>query len=253
MAELRVFSLSIAEEITAGQPVAPLLIAALERQKERLEAGDVVAVTHKIVSKSEGRAVALGSVTPGPEALSYAQKTGRDARLLEVILSESSAVVRWAPRGPFICRHKLGFVCTNAGVDCSNSGGADTAILLPRQPDVSAGTIRKALEAHYGVPVGVLIADTQGRSFRKGAMGIAIGVSNIRPLYSYIGVPDRDKRSLVSSVEAQADELAAAATLVMGQAAESAPAAVVRGFPRALGAGATAEQLFSAEQDMFLP
>lgn len=252
MAEFRVFSLSIEEEIAPGQPIAPLLIQALECRGERLEAGDVVAVTHKIISKSEGRTVALSRVRPGAKALEYAQKTGKDPRLLEVILSESEAVVRWMPGGPLICRHRLGFVCTNAGVDCSNSGGADIAVLLPEDPDASADGIRQALQAHYNVPHGVLVTDTQGRPFRRGALGVAIGLSNIRPLYSYIGIEDRDGRTLCSSVEAQADELAAAVTLVMGQGAENTPAAILRGFPRALGEGRTLEQLFPAAQDLFL-
>ncbi len=230
--------------------MAEIIAGALEREGETLHGGDILAVAHKIVSKAEGRMVDLSSVSPGEEARRYAELTGRDARLLEVILGEAAEELYASESGPFICRHRLGYVCANAGVDCSNSA-PDCAVLLPLDPSASAKALREGLERRYGVSIGVIVCDTHGRALREGVVGVALGSSGVGALKRYKGKPDRSGRALSTTVEAVADELASAAALLMGQSDEGRPVVIVRGMNIPDGPDAKA-LIRSKERDVLL-
>ena len=193
-----------------------------------LATGDLLVVAQKIVSKSEGRQVALAEVEPSGRALGFAAKTDKDPRLVELILRESVAVIRSRP-GLLIVEHRLGFVHANAGVDQSNIDGADHALLLPEDPDASALELRNNLEALTGIAPYVLINDSCGRAWRNGITGMAIGCAGFAPMVSCIGGHDLFGRKLVVTEVAVADELAAAASHLMGQGAEGVPVVLVRG------------------------
>jgi coenzyme F420-0:L-glutamate ligase/coenzyme F420-1:gamma-L-glutamate ligase len=189
-------------------------------------------------------------VVPGPAALQLAEESGKDPRLCQVILDESARILRVRP-GLIIAEHRLGFICANAGVDFSNVGlGPDRVTVLPKDPDGSAARLRDAIARHDGVAVGVIINDTHGRPWREGAVGVAIGVAGLEPLYSYIGREDRYGYVLHSSIESVADELAAAASLLQGQAAEGTPLVIVRGARFEPGGGRT-RLLREPDKDMF--
>lgn len=227
-----------------------LVIASLESDGVVPLDGDVMVVAQKVMSKAEGAYVDLESVSPGERALEIAGSTGKDPRLVEVILSESRRVVR-VSGGHLITEHRLGYVCANAGVDMSNSGAVGRAVLLPRDPDASARDLRRALRERYGAEVGVIVSDTHGRPFRNGAIGIAIGLAGLAPLRSYRGEHDLDGRTLRTSQEAVADELAAAASLLMGQGAEGRPVVLVRGYAAEAYDGGYAELVRDPESDLF--
>jgi coenzyme F420-0:L-glutamate ligase/coenzyme F420-1:gamma-L-glutamate ligase len=240
-------------EVERGADLASLLAAALASGGLALEAGDVLVVAQKIVSKSEGRSVLLADVTPGARAVELAGITGKDPRLVELMLGESREVLRAKPN-VLILEHRLGFVMASAGVDQSNvprpeQGAA--ALLLPEDPDASARRIRDALEALLGVAVGIIINDSFGRAWRNGVTGVAIGVAGIPALVDLRGSPDREGRPLEVTQVAAADELAAAASLVMGQGDESVPAVLARGFPYALREGSARELIRPRAEDLF--
>lgn len=212
--------------------------------------GDVLVLAQKVVSKAEGAVVNLNAVRPGREALLLAERAQKDARLCQIILDQSRAIVRVRP-GLIIAEHILGFICANAGVDFSNVGlGADWVTILPRDPNASAAGVRHAVETSAGVKVAVIINDTHGRPFREGAVGVAIGVAGLEPLYSYIGQEDLYGYTLHSSLEAIADELASAATVLQGQAAEGTPLVIIRGARFDPGEGKT-RLLREVGKDMF--
>ena len=242
--------------IHPGDDLAGLLLRAIEDAAIRLEDGDVLVLAQKIVSKAEGRLVNLASVTPSPRAVALAAETGKDPHLVEVILGESRAVLRTRP-GTIIVEHRLGFVCASAGVDHSNvqpeSGGEpeEWVLLLPEDPDASARAIRDRLEAASGVRLGVLIIDSHGRAWRLGTVGVAIGVAGLPALEDLRGRPDLFGFRLRITQVGVADELAAAASLVMGQAAEGTPAVHVRGFPYPLREGSLRELLRPRDEDLF--
>jgi coenzyme F420-0:L-glutamate ligase/coenzyme F420-1:gamma-L-glutamate ligase len=206
----------------------PDLIYQTQKQNNPLRDGDILVITHKIVSKAEGRLVNLTSVRPSKPAQQYAALTGKDPRLVELILEESKAVRRMAP-GVLITETRSGFVCANSGVDKSNVEGADTIALLPADPDESAENIRREL-AKLGVDVAVIISDTHGRAHRCGEINVAIGSSGIEVVRDRRGERDLYGYELKVKQTAVADELAAAAELVIGQAAEAVPAAIIRGY-----------------------
>lgn len=236
--------------VSKGDDLAQLALSSLEQSQERLQEGDIVVFAQKIVSKAEGRSVALASVTPCARALALADETGKDARLVELILSESSEVVRkrW---GLLIVRHRLGFTLANAGIDASNADGEDRVLLLPADPDVSAARIRSSLRARTGVDNGVLIIDSFGRPWRMGTVGTAIGISGLPGVLDLRGRPDRNGRPLANTEIGLADELAAAASLVMGQAAESTPVVLARGVPYSRREGSARELLRPENMDLF--
>lgn len=215
--------------VRAGDDLALLIAEACARENRRLADGDVVAVAQKIVSKAEGRTVDLKTVTPGPRAREIAARVGKDARLVEVILSESNRVVREAPN-VLIVEHRLGFVMANAGVDQSNVEGDEMALLLPLDPDQSAKRLRTELESRAGAKVGVVVTDSFGRPWRNGVVGVALGAAGIPALLDKRGTPDLFGRPLRVTEIALADEIAAAASLVMGAADEGLPAVILRGL-----------------------
>jgi len=212
---------------------------------------DVFVIAHKVVSKSEGSVVNLDEVTPTPRGQALAEETGKDPRLCQVILNESRAILRVRP-GLIIAEHRLGFICANAGVDHSNVGlGPQWVATLPTDPDRSAQAIRRALEEALGVRVAVIINDSHGRAFREGAVGVALGSAGLAPLYNYIGKEDLYGYVLQTSVEALADELASAASLLQGQAAEGTPVILIRGARVEMDAGGAKPLLRDPARDLF--
>ena len=252
MRELRLIGLPGIPEVRAGDALARLLAAALSRAGITLEARDVIVVAQKIVSKAEGRAIALATVDPSPQALELARIADKDPRLVELMLRESREVLR-AKTGVIILEHRLGFVMANAGIDQSNvpGSGEDVALLLPENPDASAQRIREGLRALCGTEVAVVINDSFGRAWRNGVTGVAIGVAGIPALIDMRGNADREGRALRVTQVAAADELAAAASLVMGQADEGCPAVLARGFPYPPRPGSAHELVRPRAEDLF--
>lgn len=249
MLEFKVFAPGGIPIIKKDDDLVDIISKSLNQQK--LLDGDIVVVTHKIVSKSEGRMIPLSQVEPSENARTIALKCGKDPRIIELFLQESSEVLWYGADGPFITRHRLGYICANAGVDQSNTD-LNCAILLPKDPDASALKLRQGLEKKYNASIGVIICDTHGRTFRTGACGVAVGASGLNMLKSYIGKPDLANRIMRSSVEAQGDELAAAATLIMGQGDEGRPIAIIRGISECLGNQSAKEMVRPPENDIFL-
>jgi len=252
--------------IRQGDDLADIIVAALGDTSIQLQDGDILVLAQKIVSKAEGRMVNLATVTPSERALELANKTEKDARIVELILQESNEVLRARP-GAIIVEHRSGFVCANAGIDHSNVSplegssecsensenltSEDWVLLLPEKPDCSAANIRQKLEAGTGSKVGVLIIDSHGRAWRNGTVGAAIGLSGLPGLVDLRGEPDLFDFHLRITQVGAADELAAAASLVMGQAAEGTPVVHVRGFPYPLREGTLKELLRPKDQDLF--
>ena len=214
-----------------------------------LRSGDVLVVTHKIMSKAEGRLVDLKTVEPSALAKGYAVRWGKDPRQIEVVFRESRRVVRM-DRGVVISETHHGFVCANAGVDASNVPGEETVCLLPLDPDASAEKLREALAERLGVEVPIIVSDSFGRAWRFGITDIAIGVSGMDPLADYRGRNDPHGYPMEASVLAVADEIAAAAELVMGKT-DGVPLAIVRGYAYEKGAGTGQDLLMPPERDMF--
>ena len=241
---LQLFALPGLPMVQAGDDLAAQLSAAMARAGLAPEPGDVLAIAQKIVSKAEGRSIALASVAPSQAARDLATQTGKDARLVELILSESERVVRARPN-LIIVKHRLGFVMANAGIDQSNVGEDGQALLLPRDPDASAA----ALAARLGLPV--VITDSFGRAWRRGTVGVAIGAAGLPALQDLRGRPDLFGRTLMVSITGFADEIAAAAGLVMGQGAEGIPAVLLRGLAWSGAVNPAAELLRPAQEDLF--
>ncbi|MBY0510725.1 MAG: coenzyme F420-0:L-glutamate ligase [Rhodospirillaceae bacterium] len=238
--------------VNAGDDIATLVTDALAASGENLQAGDVIVLAQKIVSKAEGRRVDLKTVTPSAKALELAKATSKDPRLVELILSESTGVVR-AVSHVIVVEHRLGFVMANAGIDQSNLGAAghDDVLLLPKDPDASSAAIRAALRQRIGVDVAVLIIDSVGRAWRNGTVGMALGVSGLPALLDLRGRADLFGRTLQSSELGLADEVAAAASLVMGQADEGRPIVLMRGVPYARGESHVQDLLRPRGMDLF--
>ena len=228
-----------------------MILSALAAAGIAARDGDVLVVAQKVVSKAQGRFVNLGDVTPSPAALELAARSGKDPRLAELILRESREVLR-VRKGSVVVEHRLGFICANAGIDHSNvRGEGDWVLLLPEDPDASAGRIRALLETATGATLGVVIIDSHGRAWRLGTVGVAIGISGVPGLLDLRGRPDLFDFQLQITQVGAADELAAAASLVMGQADEGTPVVHARGFPYPLREGSLGELLRPRDQDMF--
>ncbi len=250
---LELFALPGLPMVRPGDDLAGLIAEALTRAARDLRDGDVVVLAQKIVSKAEGRLVDLASVTPGQEALTLAAEVGKDPRLVAVILSESSRVVRKRPN-LLIMQHRLGFVMANAGVDHSNvaaPGQPETVLLLPADPDASAARLRDALARRFGASIGVVINDSFGRPWRRGTCGVAIGAAGLPALIDLRGHPDLFGRTLEVSFLGFADEIAAAASLLQGQVAEAQPVVLVRGLRWTAPETPAATLVRSAEEDLF--
>lgn len=238
--------------IRPGDDLARAISEALAKMELPLAAGDVVVLAQKVVSKAEGRQVRLSDVTPSERAIEVAQQCAKDPRLVELVLSEASAVMRVRP-GVLIVRHRLGLVLANAGIDQSNISheAGEQALLLPLDPDASAARIRQGLAEALGVEVGVLVIDSLGRAWRMGTTGTAIGAAGLPTLLDLRGRPDLFGRKLQTSELGYADEIAAAASLVMGQANEGTPVVIVRGLKSDAPAGRAVDLVRPAEKDLF--
>jgi len=241
--------------IYPGDNLAEIVVKSLIRSKISLQDGDIFVFTQKVVSKAENRYRNLTTVTPSQSALDLADKTGKDPRLVELILQESSEVLR-TRQGLIIVEHRLGFVCANAGIDHSNVKGLwgdheDWVLLLPENPDFSSEEIQKCLESATGKKLGVMIIDSHGRAWRMGTVGVCIGVSGLPGLVDLRGKKDLFDYELRVTDVGAADELAAAASLVMGQVSEATPIIHVHGFPYPLRDGSMHELIRPKELDLF--
>lgn len=252
--DLRLFAPAGIPEVAPGDDLAALIGDALERNGESLVAGDVVAVAQKIVSKAEGRMRMLDDILPTARAWAIAQLSGKDARKVQAILDESTDIVRIAafpPDGLVIARHRLGWVCANAGIDESNVGREGALLLLPADPDRSARAIAAGLRRRFGAQVGVVVTDTFGRAWRRGQVNVAIGVAGVPAVKSLAGEPDAYGRPLQVTEPALADEVAAAAGLLMGKSGGT-PVIVLRGLAWTADAAARARQLVRpVKEDLF--
>ncbi|MGD2027475.1 MAG: coenzyme F420-0:L-glutamate ligase [Anaerolineales bacterium] len=237
--------------IQEGNDLVEILLQSLEEAGISLQDGDILVLAQKIVSKAEGRWVNLAQVVPGKEAAALAVETEKDPRLVEMILQESQQVIRKRP-GLVISEHRLGFISANAGIDHSNVRGSDDwVLLLPENPDASARDIRQRIEQASGAHIGVLIIDSHGRPWRHGTVGITIGLSGVPGLVDRRGETDLMGYVMRATIVGAADELAAGASLQMGQVAEGTPAVHVRGFPYALRDSNLGEILREKELDLF--
>jgi coenzyme F420-0:L-glutamate ligase / coenzyme F420-1:gamma-L-glutamate ligase len=241
--------------IRHGDHLADIVATALHENQIELANNDILVFAQKIISKAEGRTVNLMTIRPSRQALALARKTEKDPRLVELILAESNTVLR-TRSGTIVVEHRLGFVCANAGIDHSNVAGEgeeaeEWVLLLPIDPDRSAEAIRAEIEARTGTRIGVLIIDSHGRAWRNGTVGVTIGIAGLPGLQDLRGTPDLFGFRLRITQVGVADELAAAASLAMGQAAEGTPVIHVRGFPYPLRDGSITELIRPKEQDLF--
>ena len=224
---IQITSIRISDDLRLYNDLNTMILAAISHNQTEIQDDDILVVTHKIVSKAEGRIVDLASVKPSTKAIRMAEEHDKDPRVMELILNESTQILR-AKNGIIISETKHGFVCANAGVDQSNVEG-DTAVLLPVAPDESASRLQDAVKKTVGKEIAVVITDTFGRTFRNGQTNVAIGIAGINPIKSYIGTYDMYGRKLRVTEIAVADEIASAAELVMGKA-EGTPVAIIRGY-----------------------
>jgi coenzyme F420-0:L-glutamate ligase/coenzyme F420-1:gamma-L-glutamate ligase len=248
--------------IRHGDNLADILVAGLDASNIALEDNDILVLAQKIVSKAEGRMVNLATVTPRERARELAARSEKDPRIVELMLRESNEVLR-VRAGTIIVEHRLGLVCATAGIDHSNVSplpdlgegvgvrAEDWVLLLPTEPDHSSRAIREKIESKTGKRIGVMVIDSHGRAWRLGTVGVCIGLSGIPALVDERGWKDLFGYELRITIVGVADELAAAASLVMGQAAEGTPAVHVRGFPYPLCEGSLKELIRPREQDLF--
>lgn len=246
-----IFGLTGIPEVRPGDRLGSLIADAADRQGSPLEEGDILIVTQKIVSKAEGRLVSLSTITPSDFAVRFAQHTGRDPRLVELVLRESKSIVRMDPaRGVIISETHHGFVCANAGIDQSNVPGDDVVCLLPEDSDASAREIGAQLKDITGHHIPVIVSDTFGRAWREGHVNFAIGVAGMDPMTDYRGTSDAQGREMHVTTIAVADELAAAAELVQFKAI-GVPVSVVRGYPYAPADLGYSSLIRDRDRDMF--
>jgi coenzyme F420-0:L-glutamate ligase / coenzyme F420-1:gamma-L-glutamate ligase len=239
--------------VMPGDDLAVLVVEACKRSDLGLEDGDVIVLAQKIVSKTEGRSVDLRDVVPSPKARELAEVAQKDPQVVELILRESISVLRCRP-GLIIVEHRSGLVMANAGIDASNVDAADgdeRVLLLPEDADRSAAALRDTFKSRLGLDIGIVINDSFGRAWRNGTVGTAIGVAGPPGLWDMRGLPDRNGRVLKATEVGIADELAAAASLLMGQGSEGLPAVHVRGFPLAFRPGSVRELIRNREIDLF--
>ena len=248
---LTIFGVTGIPEIQPGDQLGSLIARAASEQGSPLEQGDILVVTQKIVSKAEGRLVSLASVTPSEFATQFAERAGRDPRLVELVLRESKSIVRMDPdRGVIISETHHGFVCANAGIDQSNVPGDEVVCLLPEDSDASARRISDEIRDDTGLSIPVIISDTFGRAWREGHVNFAIGVAGMDPMTDYRGELDAQGREMHVTTIAVVDELAAAAELVQFKAI-GVPVSVVRGYPYAPSDAGYAPLIRERDRDMF--
>ena len=246
---IQITSIRVSNDIRLYNDLSAMILAAISHSQIEIQNDDILVVTHKIVSKAEGRVIDLASIKPSTKAIRMAKEHDKDPRIMELIVNESTQILR-AKNGIIISETKHGFVCANAGVDQSNVEG-DTAVLLPVAPDESASRLQDAVKKKIGKEIAVVITDTFGRTFRNGQTNVAIGIAGINPIKSYIGTYDMYGRKLRVTEIAVADEIASAAELVMGKA-EGTPAAIVRGYNFERASRSSVKSLLRAkERDLF--
>ncbi len=246
--ELRAIPLRGLSEVNAGDSIADLIADALASEDLQLAAGDILVLKHKIVSKAEDRKVALAAVRPSAAARRFAAENRVDARVIELALREARRVVR--KQHVLITETQHGLVCANSGVDVSNVDGGNTAVLLPEDPDASAGRIFRGLKKRTGLHIPVIIADSFGRPWREGLTEVAIGVAGMKVTIDYRGKADAYGYRMHATEEAVADELACVAGLVCGKNSRI-PACIIRGYPYRRGRGNARELVRPAERDLF--
>ena len=255
MKPVEIFAVPDMPIINPGDDLAVIIVERLKNVPFSLENGDIVVIAQKVVSKAEGQVVSLAGVSPSDEAREVARATGKDEHLVEVILRESKQILALREDGLLVTEQRLGFVCANAGVDCSNVGppGApgQWATRLPADPDASAAGIRDRIRTLTAKEVAVIINDTHGRAFREGAVGIAIGVAGLKAVEDKRGQLDLFGYKLHSTSVAIADELASAASMVMGQTHEATPVVIIRGQPYQPYKGSARELIRPEEKDVF--
>jgi coenzyme F420-0:L-glutamate ligase/coenzyme F420-1:gamma-L-glutamate ligase len=237
--------------ITKGDNLAELIYNAVEKQNTPIQEKDVIVITHVAVSKAEGNVVNLDDISPSERAKEIAQQTSKDPALVEAVLRETKEIVRIGPNS-IITETKKGIVCANAGVDRSNIEGERNVVLLPKDPDASAQKIRREIKRLTGCDVAVIVSDTHGRPFRMGEINVAIGVAGIKPIRDRRGEKDLFGYELRIKQTAIADELASAAELVIGQADEGIPVAIIRGYNyQVMENASVAELTRPKEKDLF--
>lgn len=251
MPSMTAFALSGVPLVQPGDDLITILKSALEQSQEQLADGDILVVSSKIISKSENRFVDLRTVEPSPAAIELAQKTNKEPELVEVILQESKSVSRAAP-GVLVVEHRLGFVSANAGIDHSNIEDSDhRVLLLPLDPDASAAKLRQRIMDEIGVTVGIIVSDTHGRPFRRGNVGVAIGIAGLPAIVDLRGGVDLFGRVLVASVQGYADLIASTAHLLCGEANEGRPLVVIRGLDVPSGEGLGADMNRDPASDLY--
>ncbi|MEM3606833.1 MAG: coenzyme F420-0:L-glutamate ligase [Candidatus Bathyarchaeia archaeon] len=235
--------------IKEGDDIAKVIVEAAKAQGVKIEDGDIIVVAHKRVSKAEGRVVDLKTITPSKFALRVSKLLNKDPRVIEVIFRESKRIVRMI-KGHIICETRHGFICANAGVDKSNVEGEDFVVLLPKNPDASAETIRKGIKKLINADIAVIISDTFGRPWRNGQVNVAIGVSGLIPIKDYRGTKDMFNFTLKVTMICIADELASAAELVMNKS-NGVPAALIKGYPYVKGEGSIKDLIKRNKYNLF--
>ena len=250
LSNTQIIPILIDEDINKGDDITDLIMEAIKERNESLLENDVVIITHKIISKAEGKVADLSNIIPSEESKKISLNTGKDPRLVELIISQSNEIVK-IERDIIITETKHGFVCANAGIDASNVGKlSNHVVLLPDNPDESARRIRNDIKSRTKIDVSIVISDTFGRPFRKGQVNVAIGIAGIDPLVSYIGKTDMYGKILKVTEIAIADELASAAELVMGKSSRI-PVAIVRGCNYIAGDSSISRINRSKKEDLF--
>jgi coenzyme F420-0:L-glutamate ligase / coenzyme F420-1:gamma-L-glutamate ligase len=247
--EVRLIPIRFVDEVVPGDSIAGRLLAAMRPNRQRLQAGDILIIKHKIISKAENRFVDLATISPSAESIAWAEEYDLDPRVIELALHESRGVIR-RKNGVLITETQHGFICANGGIDVSNVDGGKRALLLPEDPDRSAAGLRKALRRQTGLAIPVIITDSFGRPWREGLTEFAIGIAGMKPLRDDRGRRDPRGYKLKASIEAVADELACAAGLVCGKLNRT-PACIVRGFSYSTGVGGVRDLLRPAGTDLF--
>lgn len=246
---IKIIPLKGIKAVKEGDDLSTLIVEAAKANGIKIEDGDIIVVTHKIVSKAEGRVINLKNITPSEFALKASKLLNKDPKMVEVILRESKRIVRMS-KGHIICETKHGFICANAGVDKSNVEGEDFVVLLPKNPDASAEAIRKGIKNLVNADVAVIISDTFGRPWRNGQVNVAIGVSGLIPLKDYRGTKDMFNFTLKVTVICVADELASAAELVMNKS-NGIPVALIKGYPYIKGDGSLKDLIKQNKFNLF--
>jgi len=247
--EIRILPIAVEGEVRHGEKLSQRLLAAADKAGLRFRQGDIIVVKHKVISKAEGALVELDKIKPSAAARRWAKRYSLDPRVCELALRESRRIVR-RKHGVLITETRHGFICANTGIDVSNVDGGRHAVLLPKNPDISAARLRGELKRRLGISLAVIISDSFGRPWREGLTEVAIGVAGMQPLIDYRGRRDSHGYSLHATIDAVADELACAAGLVCGKLAGT-PAAIIRGYSYRSARGSAQQLIRPAERDLF--